>query len=68
MKNLIEYFIQRSLVVNLITVMIFIVGTISIVTLQKETFPRVNFDVILITTSYPGSSSEDVEKVSQALV
>jgi multidrug efflux pump subunit AcrB len=63
MKKLIKYFIERSLVVNLITVMIFIVGTISIITLQKETFPRVDFDVIIVTTSYPGSSAEDVEKL-----
>ncbi len=63
MKNLIEFFIKRSLVVNLITVMIFIVGGLSIWTLQKETFPRVDFDIILVTTAYPGSSSEDVEKL-----
>ena len=63
MKKIVDFFIDRSLVVNLITVMVIIVGLISILTLQKETFPRVEFDVILVTTAYPGSSSEDVEKL-----
>lgn len=63
MKSLIDFFINRSLVVNLITTMVIIVGAISIYTLQKETFPRVEFDVVLITTAYPGSSAEDVEKL-----
>jgi len=63
MKFLIEYFLQRSLVVNLFTIIIIVVGTMTLYGLQKETFPRVEFDVILISTQYPGSSSEDVEKL-----
>ena len=62
-KSLIEWFIERSLVVNLITVLILIVGSISLFTLQKEIFPKVEFDVITINTLYPGTTSEDVEKL-----
>ena len=63
MKKLIEFFLERSLLVNLITVMIFVVGGISLYSLQKETFPKVEFDFIIVSTGYPGSSSEDVEKL-----
>jgi multidrug efflux pump subunit AcrB len=62
-KSLIEWFINRSLVVNLITVLIIIVGSISLITIQKEMFPKVEFDVITINTVYPGTTSEDVEKL-----
>ncbi|MCR9205843.1 MAG: efflux RND transporter permease subunit, partial [Halobacteriovoraceae bacterium] len=63
MKKIIEFFLERSLLVNLITVMIFLIGGIALYGLQKETFPQVEFDVILVRTAYPGSSSEDVEKL-----
>lgn len=63
MKKLIEFFIDKSIVVNLLTVIIIGVGIISAFTLQKDIFPQVEFDVILIRTDYPGSSSEDVEKL-----
>ncbi|MEC7277511.1 MAG: efflux RND transporter permease subunit [Bdellovibrionota bacterium] len=63
MRKLIEFFLERSLLVNLLTVMILLVGGISLYGLQKETFPSVEFDIILVTTGYPGSSSEDVEKL-----
>lgn len=63
MKKLIDYFIDRSLLVNLLTVIILLAGGLSLYSLQKETFPQVEFDVITVVTSYPGSSAEDVEKL-----
>lgn len=63
MNALIKYFIERSLIVNLFTVFLLIVGSYFLVSLQKEMFEPVDFDVILITTSYPGTSAEDVEKL-----
>ncbi|OUR93643.1 hypothetical protein A9Q84_19435 [Halobacteriovorax marinus] len=62
-KSLIEWFINRSLIVNLITVIIFVVGSFSLYTIQKEMFPKVEFDIITINTVYPGTTSEDVEKL-----
>lgn len=63
MRAMIDYFINRSLIVNLFTVFIIFVGSYYLINLQKEMFEQVDFDVILITTSYPGTSSEDVEKL-----
>ena len=63
MKKIIGYFINNSLLVNLLSVFVLIVGLTSVFTLNKETFPAIDFDVILVRTAYPGSSSEDVEKL-----
>lgn len=63
MKNIIDFFITRSLIVNVMVALILIVGTMTLFGLQKEIFPKVEFDVVLISTIYPGSTSEDVEKL-----
>lgn len=63
MKTLIDYFIKNSMLVNLLTVIIVVLGVVTVYGLQKETFPQVDFDVVVVTVAYPGSSSEDVEKL-----
>ncbi len=63
MKKIIDFFIERTLIVNLLTALIFLVGGITVYGLQKEIFQAVEFDVILVLTTYPGSSAEDVEKL-----
>ena len=63
MNSAIKYFLDRPVIVNLLTVMLILAGVVSAITLKKELFPPVDFDVILINTVYPGSSSEDVEKL-----
>ncbi len=63
MKALIEFFVRRSLLVNIASIMIVVVGGISIFMLQKEVFPNVSYDWIMVRTVYPGSSAEDVEKL-----
>ncbi len=63
MGTVIEFFLKRPLIVNLISIMIIIVGSFSVWNLQKEIFPQVEFEVILINTIYPGASAEDVEQM-----
>ena len=63
MKAVYDYFIQRPLIVNAFTVMIIVCGFWSLLELNREMFPKVDFDVIIVTTVYPGSSAEDVEKL-----
>jgi len=60
---LIEYFAKKGLFCNLITIAIFIVGIISVLTIRKEAFPNIQFDAINITTRYPGASPEEVERL-----
>lgn len=63
MKKIIEYFVEKSLVVNIFSIIVLTLGLYSAYTLKKDIFPQVEFDIILVRTDYPGSSSEDVEKL-----
>lgn len=63
MKKIIDFFVDNSVLVNLITALIIIMGLMSLFSLNKETFPNVDFNYILIRTTYPGAAAEDVEKL-----
>ena len=63
MKQLIDFFINHSLLVNLLSFIIIIVGILSVFTLKKDTFPSVDFDMVIVRTPYPGATPEDVEKL-----
>lgn len=63
MKRIIDYFVNHSVVVNLITLLIVVMGIFSIFSLNKETFPNVDFNFIIVRTMYPGAAAEDVEKL-----
>ena len=63
MNKIIDYFVNNTIVVNLITVLIVLMGMISIYSLNKETFPNVDFNYITIRTIYQGAAAEDVEKL-----
>jgi multidrug efflux pump subunit AcrB len=57
----IKFFIDRPLFVNLVTVLIFLIGLISAINLNRASYPNVNFDILKVATTYPGASSRDVE-------
>ncbi len=61
--KLAEFSVKNSLLVNLLSVFIICVGFVSMVQLRREAFPQVEFDVVTITTAYPGAPAEDVEKL-----
>ncbi len=61
--KLAEISVKNSLVVNLISFFVFVLGMVSMVTLKRDAFPDVSFDVVTVTTAYPGAPAEDVEKL-----
>ncbi|MFW6365539.1 MAG: efflux RND transporter permease subunit, partial [Spirochaetota bacterium] len=63
MKKFIEYFIDNSLIVNLISVALIIAGLMFVLTANREAFPKVDFGWVLIETAYPGATASDVEKL-----
>ncbi len=60
--KLAEFSVKNSLLVNLLSIFIIIVGIVAMLQLKREAFPNIDFDRAIITTYYPGAPSEDVEK------
>ncbi|MBI4040507.1 MAG: efflux RND transporter permease subunit [Deltaproteobacteria bacterium] len=48
---------------NLLTVLIFMGGIYAMVTMQREAFPHVTMDIMVVSASYPGTSPKEVEKL-----
>lgn len=61
MKDFFRFFVERSLLANLITLLIILLGASTLLTIKRDNFPTVEFGELLITTQYPGASPEDVE-------
>ncbi len=58
-----RFSVNNSLFVNLISVIILIIGLIVVFGLNREVFPNVSFDMVSVTTTYPGATPEDMEKL-----
>ncbi|MFV2059755.1 MAG: efflux RND transporter permease subunit [Gammaproteobacteria bacterium] len=63
MKNIIAFFVSRSLVVNLISIFVIALGIYAILVINREAFPNVNLDQISITVNYPGTSPDEVDQL-----
>ncbi|MBU4483875.1 efflux RND transporter permease subunit, partial [bacterium] len=63
MNKLIKFFINQPLFVNLLCVFIVIAGTIALKTMIREMFPNVNYDIVMVSTTYQGASPRDIEKL-----
>ena len=61
MKKLFAFFAEKHMLANLFTLMVLLLGLGTVMTLQRDIFPAVDFGMMQITTSYPGASPEDVE-------
>ncbi len=63
MKKLIEFFARQGLFSELLTVLVIGVGLYSLLTIRKEVFPNVQYDIITIYTVFPGAAPSEVEKL-----
>ena len=63
MRALVAYFLHRSIFVNLLTVIVIGVGAYVAATMNREVFPNIDFEIVIITTVYPGASPQEVEKL-----
>lgn len=63
MRSIIAFFYRQHLFGNLITVLLFLVGIYSVFAIRKDLFPKVEFDITVITAIFPGASPEQVEKL-----
>lgn len=61
MNNIIQFFLQRSMLVKLMFLAVFAFGLNKMLTIQKEGFPSVDLNKVTVNTIYRGASAEDVE-------
>ena len=60
---MIEFFLSRRVLTNLITLFVVFVGGWHFVTVRREAFPDFTFDIVTIQTAYPGASPEEVQSL-----
>lgn len=63
MKTIFRYFVERPLMVNLISILLMAVGIYAIFDINREAFPNVNLDQIRIDIPYPGASPSEIERL-----
>ncbi len=61
MRNFFQFFAERNLLAYIITGLIITLGLATLPRIKRDIFPDVTLDEMLISTSYPGASPEDVE-------
>ena len=68
MQRFFRFFTCNNKFATLVTLGFLVLGAISLQDMQRDTFPEIDFGRVIITTSYPGASPEDVElKVTNKL-
>ena len=58
-----RFSVNQSLFVNLVSVIVVITGGMVLFGMNREVFPNVTFDMVSVTTFYPGATPLDVEKL-----
>lgn len=61
MKNIFRFFAERSLVSNIFMVMILLVGLTVAASINKDLFPRVKLNRVIVMTNYTDAAPEDIE-------
>jgi len=63
MRKLIEFSVRNSLFVNLLSVFLLAAGCFSMMTMQKEAFPNISYDIVTVQTNYFGAPPQEIEKL-----
>jgi len=61
MMRIVDYFLNHPKVTNMVVIVVFLAGVFSAMTITRQTNPNISYDILVITTVYPGASPEDVE-------
>ncbi|MBT3233988.1 MAG: efflux RND transporter permease subunit [Calditrichaeota bacterium] len=61
--KIIEYSVKNPLLVNLLMVGIFILGTIALIEMPRELNPKVSFNWVFVIVPYPGAGAVEIEKI-----
>jgi len=63
MRSMIAFFVERGLLVNMLSGMLLLGGIYAALHIQREAFPSVNFDLVVIGAAYPGASPKELEQL-----
>ena len=63
MNSMIAFFVRRGLIVNMLSGMLLLGGIYAAMNIQREAFPSVNFDLVVIGAAYPGASPQELEQL-----
>ena len=61
MKTLLEFFVRRHLLVNVLAFAMVVLGYIAATSLQREFIPSVDTPILTINAMLPGASARDME-------
>ena len=61
MRGIISWFAHNHIAANLLMLLIFVVGTLSIVQMRKEFIPSFSLESVSISVPYPGAAPAEVE-------
>ncbi|MCP4481203.1 MAG: efflux RND transporter permease subunit [bacterium] len=61
--NITSLFLKKSVFVNLLAVSVIIAGIFTALNMQREVFPKIDMDYVIVTVNYPGASPHEVERL-----
>ena len=62
MDSFLDFLVRQKKFALVFSLAFIAIGVLSVLGMQRDQFPTVDFEVLSVTTSYPGASPEDVEK------
>ena len=63
MKTFIRFFVERTTFANLFTILVIALGVLAAMNARREAFPQVDFDIVMVSTPWPGASPAEVERL-----
>ena len=62
MKDFISAFVRNRVLANVLLLIIAVVGILATFNMNREFFPEVSIDMIVVTVPYPGADPEEIEE------
>ncbi len=62
MNAFLDFLVRQKKFALVFSLAFIAIGVLSVLGMQRDQFPTVDFEVLSVTTAYPGASPEDVEK------
>lgn len=61
MKKMVQFFLDRPVIVHLLSIFLVAAGVLTATSLRKQTYPDVSLQQLFVQTVYPAAAAKDVE-------